>query len=134
MRQKCDFVGNALALLFPIDWIEPFGLVMIEAMSSGTPVIAWRNGSVPEVIREGEGGFIVESIDEAIEAVERAKHLDRAIVRTYFESRFTAEKMAASYVAAFERLLAKQKPDLRVVSASGATSKPGTVPDLVAAE
>ena len=118
-RQKCDFVGNALALLFPIDWIEPFGLVMIESMSAGTPVIAWRNGSVPEVIRDGEGGFIVDSIDEAVAAVERVKHLPRATVRRYFETRFTASLMAKNYVAAFEKLIDQspvdRRPDLRVV-------------------
>lgn len=102
--QKCDFVGNAKALLFPIDWIEPFGLVMIEAMSAGTPVIAWRNGSVPEVISEGEGGFIVESIEEAAEAVHKLDRLDRARVRRYFESRFTVTHMAQGYVDAFEKL------------------------------
>ena len=106
-HQKREFLGNALALLFPIDWIEPFGLVMIESMSSGTPVIAWRNGSVPEVLGDsGEGGFIVQSIDEAVTAVERVKRLDRTIVRRYFEARFTAEHMARKYVAVYEEMLA----------------------------
>ena len=132
-RQKCDFVGNALALLFPIDWIEPFGLVMIESMSAGTPVIAWRNGSVPEVITDGEGGFIVESIEEAAAAVERVKALPRATVRRYFESRFTAELMAKNYVAAYEKLIAggkiDRKRDLRLVA-------PTTAPaiEMIAAE
>jgi glycosyltransferase involved in cell wall biosynthesis len=102
--QKCDFVGNAKALLFPIDWIEPFGLVMIEAMSAGTPVIAWRNGSVPEVIADGEGGFIVDSIEEAAEAVHKLDRLDRRGVRRYFESRFTVTHMAQGYVEAFHKL------------------------------
>lgn len=130
--QKCDFLGNALALLFPIDWIEPFGLVMIEAMSAGTPVIAWRNGSVPEVIEDGEGGFIVESIDEAVEAVERAKSLNRARVRTYFESRFTATHMAESYVSAYRKLIAASKSTLK--SSTQVVAPPDPSVELVAAE
>jgi glycosyltransferase involved in cell wall biosynthesis len=117
--QKCDFLGNALALLFPIDWIEPFGLVMIEAMSAGTPVIAWRNGSVPEVLGDsGEGGYTVDSMDEAVAAVERVRALKRIHVRRYFEARFTAAHMARKYVAAFETLLAGQgvPHDLHLVS------------------
>jgi glycosyltransferase involved in cell wall biosynthesis len=113
--QKCDFLGNARALLFPIDWSEPFGLVMIEAMSAGTPVVAWRNGSVPEVINHGVNGFIVDSMDAACEAVHRTQDLDRAMVRRSFESRFTAEHMARNYVAAFERLIGRAKPMLHVV-------------------
>jgi glycosyltransferase involved in cell wall biosynthesis len=113
-RQKCDFIGHALALLFPIDWIEPFGLVMIEAMSAGTPVIAWRNGSVPEIIRDGIGGLIVDSIDTAVEAVGRIKAIDRTAVRRYFESRFTEKHMAQNYIAAYEKLIGKQ---LKLVAA-----------------
>ncbi len=105
--QKCAFVGNALALLFPIDWIEPFGLVMIEAMSAGTPVIAWRNGSVPEIIEDGVAGFIVDSMDLAVEAVGRVKAIDRASVRRYFESRFTVKHMARNYIAAYEKLTSR---------------------------
>ena len=116
-RQKCAFLGNALALLFPIDWIEPFGLVMIEAMSAGTPVIAWRNGSVPEIIKNGIGGFIVNSLDMAVEAVGRVKTIDRTSVRRYFESRFTAKHMACNYVAAYEELLVKQGSQLKLVAA-----------------
>jgi len=104
-QQKGDFLGNALALLFPIDWPEPFGLVMIEAMSSGTPVIAWRHGSAPEIIEDGVSGFIVDSIDEAVAAVERVKAMPRAAVRRCFEARFTATRMAKDYVAAYQRLL-----------------------------
>jgi glycosyltransferase involved in cell wall biosynthesis len=102
--EKSAFLGNAKALLFPIDWPEPFGLVMIEAMSAGTPVIAWRNGSVPEVIAPGRSGIIVESMDEAVAAVETASRMSRAGVRRHFEERFTATRMASDYVAAFERL------------------------------
>jgi glycosyltransferase involved in cell wall biosynthesis len=115
--QKCAFLGNALALLFPIDWIEPFGLVMIEAMSAGTPVIAWRNGSVPEIIENGIGGFIVDSLDMAVEAVGRVKTIDRTSVRRYFESRFTAKHMARNYVAAYEELLIKKGSQLKLVAA-----------------
>jgi glycosyltransferase involved in cell wall biosynthesis len=103
-REKAEFLGNALALLFPIDWAEPFGLVMIEAMSAGTPVIAWRNGSVPEIIAPGKSGFIVESIDEAVAAVHRLDDLDRQTVRRQFEKRFTVDKMAAKYLAVYESL------------------------------
>ncbi len=104
-QQKGDFLGNALALLFPIDWPEPFGLVMIEAMSTGTPVIAWRHGSAPEVIDHGISGLVVNSIDEAVSAVDRIRAMSRARVRRCFEARFTATRMAKDYVAAYERLL-----------------------------
>jgi glycosyltransferase involved in cell wall biosynthesis len=92
--------------LFPIDWPEPFGLVMIEAMSAGTPVIAWPNGSVPEVITEGVSGRIVDSIEAAVEAVQQAAYMDRRKVRAEFEKRFTAARMARAYVAAYCALLA----------------------------
>ena len=116
-RQKCEFLGNAMALLFPIDWIEPFGLVMIESMSAGTPVIAWRNGSVPEVIEDGVGGVIVESMNEAVAAVELVRAMDRHAVRRSFETRFTAARMAADYVAAYEELIASGKPAIHLVAA-----------------
>lgn len=116
-HQKCDFLGNAAALLFPIDWCEPFGLVMIEAMSAGTPVVAWRNGSVPEVISDGISGEVVDSMDRAIAAVDRVCALDRRGVREYFESRFTAAHMAEDYVAAYERLIEISRPTLRLVAA-----------------
>ena len=103
-RQKAEFLGNARALLFPIDWPEPFGLVMIEAMACGTPVVAFRSGSTPEVIDDGVTGFIVDSIDQALEAVLRAKALDRAGVRATFERRFTAERMARDYLAIYRGL------------------------------
>ncbi len=105
-QQKGAFLGNARALLFPIDWPEPFGLVMIEAMSVGTPVIAWRAGSVPEIITEGVSGFMVSSIDEGVAAVEKSLTLDRALVRQAFEQRFTVEKMTNAYVSAYTRQLA----------------------------
>ena len=104
-REKSEFLGNAMALLFPIDWPEPFGLVMIEAMSAGTPVIGWRMGSVPEVIDEGVTGLIVESIEEAARAVDRVRGMSRLAVRRQFEARFTASRMAQGYLNAYERLL-----------------------------
>lgn len=106
--QKAEFLGNALGLLFPIDWPEPFGLVMIEAMSCGTPVIAWRCGSVPEVVEPGLSGFIVESIDAAVEAVRRIHMLDRTAVRRRFEQRFSAERMARDYLALYQTLIARE--------------------------
>ena len=103
-REKADFLGNARALLFPIDWPEPFGLVMIEAMACGTPVIAFRSGSAPEVIDEGVTGFVVDSLDQAVEAVLQAKALNRPGVRATFERRFTAERMARDYLAIYRGL------------------------------
>ena len=103
--EKSEFLGNAYALLFPIDWPEPFGLVMIEAMSAGTPVVAWPHGSVPEVLTDGVSGFIVDSLDAAVEAARKADSIDRRSVRQAFERRFTAMRMAADYVSAFETLL-----------------------------
>lgn len=97
-EEKADFLGNAYALLFPIDWPEPFGLVMIEAMACGTPVIAWHHGSVPEVIQHGVNGFVVQSIDEAVRAIEAVAMLDRSACRESFERRFTVQRMVADYV------------------------------------
>ena len=111
-EKKGEFLGNALALLFPIDWPEPFGLVMIEAMSGGTPVIAWRRGSVPEVIDEGVTGFVVNSIDGAVQAVEQVRRLNRTTVRRRFEARFTASHMALKYLAVYEELLAAHESGL----------------------
>ena len=102
--RKPAFLGNATALLFPIDWPEPFGLAMIEAMSCGTPVVAWRNGSVPEIVEDGVTGFIVGSIEEALAALERAAHLDRGRVRRRFEERFSAERMARDYLSIYRTL------------------------------
>lgn len=99
-------MGEAAALLFPIDWPEPFGLVMIEAMACGTPVLAWRNGSVEEIIEEGVSGFIVDSHEEAVEAVKRLPALERHRVREVFLERFTASRMAEDYVKLYKTLLA----------------------------
>ncbi|MGO4175770.1 glycosyltransferase family 4 protein [Bosea sp. TAF32] len=111
--QKAGFLGGARALLFPIDWPEPFGLVMIEAMSAGTPVIAWRNGSVPEIVSDGVSGIIVDSIAEAVSACRRSAAMDRSKVRAHFEQHFTAERMACDYLAAFDRLLASSQDRAR---------------------
>jgi glycosyltransferase involved in cell wall biosynthesis len=103
-REKDEFLGNAFALLFPIDWPEPFGLVMIEAMACGTPVIAWRNGSVPEIVDPGVSGFIVRSIDEAVRAVQRIPAISRRAVREVFDRRFRASRMAEDYLSIYEKL------------------------------
>ena len=101
---KPAFFGNARALLFPVDWPEPFGLVMIEAMAAGTPVIAWPNGSVSDVVDHGRSGFIVENIDQAVAAVEAARALPRAGVRAIFEQRFTVDRMARDYLRLYDSL------------------------------
>jgi glycosyltransferase involved in cell wall biosynthesis len=101
---KSEFLGGADALLFPIDWPEPFGLVMIEAMACGTPVIAWACGSTPEVIEDGVTGVLVRSDEEADAAVDRVLGLDRAVVRSRFEQRFSAAAMADRYVEIYRRL------------------------------
>jgi glycosyltransferase involved in cell wall biosynthesis len=116
---KADLLAGAAALLFPIDWAEPFGLVMIEAMACGTPVVAWRAGSVPEVVTDGLTGFIVESLEEAAEAATRAAALDRAACRAEFERRFTVERMAADYLAIYERIAS---------DATGARRRPARMP------
>jgi glycosyltransferase involved in cell wall biosynthesis len=103
-QQKNEFLGNAYALLFPIDWPEPFGLVMIEAMACGTPIIAYDRGSVPEVMENGVTGFIVNEMEQAVQAVGRVRDLSRARCREVFEKRFTASRMASDYVNAFMRL------------------------------
>ena len=105
-QEKADLLRHAAALIFPIDWAEPFGLVMIEAMASGTPAIAYGSGSVPEVIDDGVSGFIVNSIDETVAAVERLGELDRRRVRQAFEERFTVERMTRDYVELYHHLVA----------------------------
>src|SRR6266852_5586441 len=104
-REKDEFLGNAYALLFPIDWPEPFGLVMIEAMACGTPVIAYEGGAVAEVIEEGRTGFIVTELEDAIEAVRRVPDLSRARCREVFEKRFTVARMARDYVKVYMRIV-----------------------------
>jgi len=107
--EKPAFLGNAAALLFPIDWPEPFGLAMIEAMSCGTPVIAWPHGSVPEVVEHGVTGFIVDSIEAAVSAVAEVRRLDRAQVRRRFDERFSAARMAHDYLAVYRNLRTLRK-------------------------
>jgi glycosyltransferase involved in cell wall biosynthesis len=102
---KNELLGNAYALVFPIDWPEPFGLVMIEALACGTPVIAYRQGSVSEVLDDGVTGFIVEELDDAVRAAERVRQLDRCRCREVFEQRFSAGRMARDYVAVYEQLV-----------------------------
>ncbi len=101
---KADFLGDAAALLFPIDWPEPFGMVMIEAMSCGTPVIAFDRGSVPEVIEDGVSGFVVNGVEDAVSAVRKLPQLNRQTVRRRFEERFTAARMARDYERIYESL------------------------------
>jgi glycosyltransferase involved in cell wall biosynthesis len=110
--EKSEFLGNARALLFPIDWPEPFGLVMIEAMACGTPVIAWNRGSVPEVVEHGVTGYIVDSEEEALAALSTIEQLDRHTIRAVFERRFAARTMACAYVDLYARLL-QSRPLLR---------------------
>jgi glycosyltransferase involved in cell wall biosynthesis len=105
--KKSEFLGGAKALLFPIDWPEPFGLVMIEAMACGTPVVAYRSGSTPEVIDQGVTGFIVRNEDAAVEAVQAAEGLDRREVRRRFDRRFSATAMARGYLDIYADRLAK---------------------------
>ena len=113
-REKADFLGNATALLFPIDWPEPFGLVMIEAMACGTPVIAWPCGSVPEVIDDRLTGRVVTSEDEAVAAVKEVATLDRRRIRDVFERRFSARAMASGYEALYRRLHEREGGAARV--------------------
>jgi glycosyltransferase involved in cell wall biosynthesis len=103
-REKALFLGNARALLFPIDWPEPFGLVMIEAMACGTPILAFRCGSVPEVIEDGVSGIVVDTLTEAVDNIEALLKLDRCKVRAAFERRFTAERMAEDYLSIYRDL------------------------------
>jgi glycosyltransferase involved in cell wall biosynthesis len=110
-RNKTAFLGNARALLFPIDWPEPFGLVMIEAMACGTPVLAFRKGSVPEVIEDGLSGYLVDAEEEAGAVLPQTLLLDRRRVRRRFEERFSACRMAADYVAVYEKLLQRSVGD-----------------------
>src|SRR3989442_895025 len=110
--EKNRFLGNAAALLFPISWPEPFGLVMIEAMACGTPVIAYPFGSVPEVMANGVSGFIVSDLKRAVGAVNKIDKIDRKKVRKHFEQHFTAERMAREYLKIYERLVNRKKAPL----------------------
>jgi glycosyltransferase involved in cell wall biosynthesis len=117
--EKRSFLGDALALLFPINWCEPFGMVMIEAMACGTPVIAFGMGSVPEVIDNGKSGFIVKDTSEAIEAINKLPGFSRVDVRKIFEDRFTAERMTKDYVKLYTQLNGKTKKELSSPTLAG---------------
>ena len=127
-EQKRDFLGKARALLFPIDWPEPFGLVMIEAMAAGTPVLAFRAGSVPEVLEDGVSGCIVETVDEAIARLPEVLALDRRRVRASFERRFSAARMARDYVDVYEELARPRTVRERAPLAVARTSPERIVP------
>jgi glycosyltransferase involved in cell wall biosynthesis len=114
--EKSDFLSGAIALLVPISWPEPFGLVMIEAAACGTPVIAFNAGSVSEVVEDGVTGFIVRDEAEAMAALEKVPTLDRRHIRQRFEERFTARRMAQDYLATYAELMESEAPRLRVVS------------------
>ncbi|HEY0235446.1 MAG TPA: glycosyltransferase family 4 protein [Afipia sp.] len=116
-HEKSDFLSGAIGLLLPIDWPEPFGLVMIEAMACGTPVVAYNRGSVPEIIDEGLTGFIVEDEISAVAAVGRLTEMDRNAVRKQFETRFTARRMALDYLAAYRSLMEVPEAHIKLVSA-----------------
>jgi len=123
-RDKNEFLGNAYALLFPIDWPEPFGLVMIEAMACGTPVIAYNSGSVPEVMENGVTGFIVEGLDDAAKSVSRVCDVSRARCRNTFERRFAASRMASDYIEIYKRLI---ETDMRKSRNGMLTSVPSLI-------
>lgn len=108
-NEKGEFLGHAKALLFPIDWPEPFGLVMIEALACGTPVVAFRRGSVPEVLTDGATGFICNTLDEAVQAVGRIDTLSRRRCREVFEERFSAHRMTVDYLSVYNQLIENRK-------------------------
>ncbi|MGH8496803.1 MAG: glycosyltransferase family 4 protein [Gammaproteobacteria bacterium] len=115
-REKGEILGQAHALLFPIDWPEPFGLVLIEAMACGTPAVAFRRGSVPEIIDHGRSGFIVDDVDAAVAAVDGVSGLDRAGCRRMFENRFSARRMARGYLAAYRRIVDQELESSQLAS------------------
>jgi len=117
-REKSDFLSGAIGLLVPIDWPEPFGLVMIEAMACGAPVIAFNRGSVAEIVDDGVTGFVVEDEISAVAAVDRLAGLDRGEIRKVFERRFTARRMALDYLAAYRGLMEEAEPRMRLVSSA----------------
>ena len=118
--EKGAFLGDAVALLFPIDWPEPFGLAIIEAMANGTPVIAFGRSSVPEIVDDGVTGFIVENVDQAVAAIPLAKALDRVAIRRRFEERFSVERMASDYLALYDTVLRRGTVDAVLSSAAAA--------------
>jgi glycosyltransferase involved in cell wall biosynthesis len=111
-KQKGAFLGGASALLFPIDWPEPFGLVMIESLACGTPVVAFRGGSVAEVIEDGKSGFISDTLEQAIEQTRRIAALDRRTCRECFDRRFSTRRMAENYLECYRRAIATKAANL----------------------
>ncbi|HEX7071016.1 MAG TPA: glycosyltransferase family 4 protein [Rhodothermales bacterium] len=128
--EKEEFLRHASALLFPIDWPEPFGLVMTEAMACGTPVVAFRRGSVPEVVEEGVSGFIVDDVDGAVQMLEHIEALDRRSVRRAFEARFTDVHMTDGYLDVYHRVLSRERTN----HANGTGGTPLWAPEGVGAE
>jgi glycosyltransferase involved in cell wall biosynthesis len=118
--EKGAFLGDAMALLFPIDWPEPFGLAVIEAMANGTPIIAFGQGSVPEIVDHGVTGFVVDDVDEAVAAIPLVKALDRSAIRRRFEERFSVERMARDYLALYDSVLRRGTVDAVLNSAAAA--------------
>ena len=114
--EKPEFLSGAVGLLVPIDWPEPFGLVMIEAMACGTPVIAFNRGSVPEIVKHGLTGFIVNDVAQAVAAIPHLAGLSRDVIREQFVQRFTARRMAEGYLALYRRLAVSARPSLRIVT------------------
>jgi glycosyltransferase involved in cell wall biosynthesis len=125
--EKNQFLGNAAALLFPINWPEPFGLVMIEALACGTPVIAYPSGSVPEIIEDGTVGFVVKDVDAAVDAVHCLSEIDRRSCRKHFERHFTAERMARDYLTIYQRLV-REEPSALTLN-DGALSWTDLIPN-----
>lgn len=117
--EKNELLGHALAVLFPVDWPEPFGLVMIEAMACGTPVVAFRRGSVPEIMVPGRSGFICDSVEEAVGLIDAIRDLPREECRRVFEERFTARRMADDYLSIFKRILEGEVPHERDCASRG---------------
>jgi len=114
--EKNEFLGKAAALIFPIAWPEPFGLVMIEAMACGTPIIAYPFGSVPEVVEHGVSGYLAADQANAVEAAKQIDKIDRRQVRKHFEQNFTADRMALDYLKIYERMVSRKKAPLTASS------------------
>jgi glycosyltransferase involved in cell wall biosynthesis len=118
-NEKDEFLGNALCVIFPIDWPEPFGLVMIEALACGTPVIAYKRGSVPEVVEDKKAGFIVNDIDEAVKAVNSLHVISRKTCRDIFENRFTVSRMAEDYLALYQHIIEEKQKQKKLSGLQG---------------
>jgi glycosyltransferase involved in cell wall biosynthesis len=122
---KSEFLGQAAGLLFPIDWPEPFGLVMIEAMACGTPVLAFRCGSVPEIVEDGVTGYIVSDVEQAVRAIPNLLALDRRTIRSRFEERFSAARMATDYVRVYQKILRRNAaPDRQILARAARSAAP----------